>query len=175
MKCPACSNALTATKLKDIVVDVCQNGCGGIWFDQHEFERVDEAHEHEGEALLDIPRNESVRIDFEAPLECPRCEHQVMRRHFHSTKRKVEIDECYRCGGVWLDAGELKKIRKMFQNDEDRKQAAREYYEEAFGQTLQDMKQQSLEELQKARRFANALRWVCPSYYIPGDQKWGAF
>jgi len=27
------------------VVDVCQNGCGGIWFDNFELEKVDEKHE----------------------------------------------------------------------------------------------------------------------------------
>jgi hypothetical protein len=27
----------------------------------------------------------------------------------------------------------------------------------------------------KSRRFANMFRFVCPSYYIPGKQSWGAF
>ena len=29
-----------------------------------------------------------------------------------SAKRRVEVDECPGCGGCWLDAGELEKIRE---------------------------------------------------------------
>ncbi len=31
------------------------------------------------------------------------------------------------------------------------------------------------ENLQKAQRIARMLRFICPSYYIPGEQSWGAF
>jgi hypothetical protein len=27
----------------------------------------------------------------------------------------------------------------------------------------------------RAARFAHALRFITPSYYIPGDQDWGAY
>jgi hypothetical protein len=30
-----------------------------------------------------------------------------------------------------------------------------------------------MEELRKARRIAYAFRFICPSYYIPGEQDWG--
>jgi Zn-finger nucleic acid-binding protein len=35
-----------------------------------------------------------------------------MLRRWFSRKREVEIDECPACGGHWLDAGELAKIRR---------------------------------------------------------------
>jgi Zn-finger nucleic acid-binding protein len=37
-----------------LVVDVCDGGCGGIWFDAGELRRVDEAHEPVDRSLLDI-------------------------------------------------------------------------------------------------------------------------
>ena len=33
----------------------------------------------------------------------------------------------------------------------------------------------TMEDLRKARRIAHAFRFICPSYYIPGEQDWGAF
>ncbi len=42
MKCPACGNALTEKTVDPITLDVCQGGCGGIWFDNFELQKVDE-------------------------------------------------------------------------------------------------------------------------------------
>jgi uncharacterized protein len=52
--CPACGNSLTTTTAGRITVDVCERGCGGIWFDRYELMRVDEADESAGEGLLEI-------------------------------------------------------------------------------------------------------------------------
>jgi len=35
MECPACNRQLKEMEIGDIVVDVCENGCGGIWFDNY--------------------------------------------------------------------------------------------------------------------------------------------
>ena len=39
LTCPACDNTLTQIKVSNIVVDICQNGCGGIWFDKNELKK----------------------------------------------------------------------------------------------------------------------------------------
>jgi len=111
LKCPACFNNLTQTQVGSVTVDVCQGGCGGIWFDGFELQRVDEEHETAGERLLNIQRDERVQVDFSRKRQCPRCTEMILQRHFFSAKRQVEVDECPNCGGYWLDAGELAKIR----------------------------------------------------------------
>ena len=111
MKCPACFNELTQLQVGSVQVDVCQGGCGGVWFDAFELQRVDEEHEAAGERLLEIQRNERVTVDPLRKRDCPRCAAIKLQRHFFSAKRKVEVDECPNCGGYWLDAGELAKIR----------------------------------------------------------------
>lgn len=111
MICPACSRELTETQVGAVVVDVCRGGCGGIWFDLFELQRVDEQHEAAGEPLLNIPRDPALKVDFTRKRACPRCEGIKLKRHFFSTKRQVEVDQCPNCGGYWLDAGELEKIR----------------------------------------------------------------
>ena len=158
----------------DVVVDVCQGGCGGIWFDNFEIEKFDEPHESAGE-LLDIERDESVVVDRMKRLSCPKCSDIVMMRHFFSVKKEVEIDECPGCGGFWLDAGELGKIRSLFDTEEERHKAAEEYFSEVFGGELAAMEAEDQAKFNKVRKIANMFRFVCPSYYIPGKQDWGAF
>lgn len=111
MKCPACFNELTKTQVGSLVVDICQGGCGGIWFDAFELQRVDEQDEAVGEPLLHIKRDERIAADASRKRECPKCAGVRLHRHFFSAKRQVEVDECPNCGGYWLDAGELAQIR----------------------------------------------------------------
>jgi len=111
MKCPACFNELTQTQVGSLVVDICQGGCGGIWFDAFELQRVDEEEETAGEPLLHIKRDDRVQVDPSRKRDCPRCAGIRLHRHFFSAKRRVEVDQCPNCGGYWLDAGELAQIR----------------------------------------------------------------
>src|SRR4030095_15969652 len=41
VKCPSCKNELREKGAGSMTVDVCYGGCGGIWFDRSELERVD--------------------------------------------------------------------------------------------------------------------------------------
>jgi len=111
MKCPACFNQLKQMQVGTLVVDVCDGGCGGVWFDAFELQRVDEEQEAAGERLLEIRRDERIKVDSSRKRECPRCEGIKLKRHFSSATRNVEVDECPNCGGYWLDAGELAQIR----------------------------------------------------------------
>jgi hypothetical protein len=94
-----------------VTVDVCQGGCGGIWFDAFELSRVDESEDVSGELLLSVAADPYVHVDPLRKRECPRCEGVKLKRRFFSPKRRVEIDECPGCAGIWLDAGELERIR----------------------------------------------------------------
>jgi len=175
MKCPACSSTLQEVEAGEIKVDVCRNGCGGVWFDNFEFKKVDEQHESTGESLLEIDRNPNVTVDYSVKRQCPRCEDQPMLKHFVSAKREVEVDECPACGGIWLDTGELRSIRAQYATEEERAAAANEYFQSVFGEELAAMKSKSEEHARKAGRFARLFRFLCPSAYIKGKQDWGAF
>ena len=175
MKCPQCSNMLQEMTVSDITVDVCKGGCGGIWFDQFELEKFDEPHESAGEQLLEVGGDENITVDHTKRLKCPKCDDVVMMRHFFSVKKEVVVDECPGCAGFWLDAGELGKIRTLFKTEEERHKAADEYFQEVFGDKIAAAQAEDDAKLQKARKIANMFRFICPSYYIPGDQSWGAF
>jgi len=111
MKCPACFNELTQVQVGNVTVDACRGGCGGIWFDAFELERVDEENEAAGEPLLHFERDESIVVDTARKRQCPKCEGIKLHRHYFRARRRVEVDQCPNCGGYWLDAGELAQIR----------------------------------------------------------------
>ena len=98
-----------------------------------------------------------------------------MMRHFESVARKVAIDECPSCGGVWLDAGELNVIRSEFPSAEARHEAARKAFSEMFDGQLAAEHAKSEVELARARKVSRALRFICPSTYLPGKQEGGAY
>ena len=175
MDCPACGNALREVQAGAMRVDVCTGGCGGIWFDWFELSKVDEPDEYAGEELLEVDRDPGVHVDHAARRECPRCDGIVMMRHFFSVKRQVEVDECPGCAGFWLDAGELSTIRGLFASEEAAREAAREIFEDLIDENFAEERRDTEEKLAQARRVAHLLRLLCPSYYIPGKQEWGAF
>jgi uncharacterized protein len=111
MKCPACFNELAEIQVGNVPLDVCQGGCGGIWFDAFELQRLDDPGEVAG-PLLEIKRSNGITLDLERKRDCPRCTGVKLHRHFFSARRKVQVDQCPNCGGYWLDAGELDQIRR---------------------------------------------------------------
>jgi hypothetical protein len=159
-----------------VTVDVCDGGCGGIWFDHFELQKLDEKSESAGAELLDVRRDPGVVVDPAERYRCPRdTDDVVLMRHFWSVKREVTIDECPECGGIFLDAGELPRIRAEFPTEEARHAAADAYFAEVVDPLLDAARHESQEELEHARKFAHAFRFITPSYYVPGKQAGAAF
>lgn len=175
MQCPACRRMLKSMSVDTISVDVCAGGCAGLWFDNYELSKVDEAHEAGGESLLAVERDPSVKIDPKRRRACPRCGNQVMLRHFASVKRAIEVDECPACGGIWLDGGEFGRLRSEYPTEQERSAAAKKYFHDVFGPELEKMRAESEASLERAQRFARIFRFICPSYWLSGKQDWGAF
>jgi Zn-finger nucleic acid-binding protein len=111
MNCPACNQTLAPAQVGGITVDVCQNGCGGLWFDVFELNKIHAATQFGADNPLVVQRDAMVQVDHTKKRLCPRCQNQPMMRRYSSRKRAVEIDECPACGGHWLDYGELELIQ----------------------------------------------------------------
>lgn len=102
-----------------VFVDVCKDGCKGIWFDWGELKALDESHEGIGKALEEALNSPRKKDADRAPLKCPKCGIQ-MRKHKYKHAKQVNVDECYACGGFFLDSGELKQIRDNYMNEDER-------------------------------------------------------
>ncbi|MBM3275140.1 MAG: zf-TFIIB domain-containing protein [Candidatus Sericytochromatia bacterium] len=132
MRCPACSRELRSVTAGAIVVDACQGGCGGIWFDNFELRKVAEAHEVDGQVIMAIEADPAVSVEGSKRHHCPKCEGVVMLRHFFSPRRTVEVDRCPGCNGTWLDAGELAGIREEYPSEVERQHAIDDFVAEAL-------------------------------------------
>lgn len=173
MICPTCNGNLSTVEIESIELDVCKDGCGGIWFDRFELQKMDEPHEFTDENLISVLCVESPAGQGESKrYNCPKCKDIVMMRNFWSTKKEIEIDHCPKCAGYWLDEGELFKIRNQFKTEEERKQAASEYYSVLFDKDLLQMKQESREKAEQARRIANMFRLISPRNYFSKIKNW---
>ena len=119
MNCPACGKSMVEEDFGGILVDVCKNGCKGIWFDWGELKELDENHEGVGKALEEALKRPRKNDADRGPLMCPKCGIQ-MREHKYKHAKEVNVDECYACGGFFLDSGELRAIREARMSEEER-------------------------------------------------------
>lgn len=176
MLCPRTGTPLKEIEIAGVRLDLSE-ACGGVWFDNFELSKFDEAHESAGEELLSLMEEHlSKDIDFQKRLHCPRHPDMIMMRRYFSPRREIEIDECPKCAGIWLDAGELAKIRRLFPREEDRKRSVAALIDEMFkSEEFKAFAEESEGSRLRAQRFANFFKWICPSAYIPGKQSWGAF
>src|SRR5207302_6725897 len=96
MHCPACGGTLTSLAVGAITVDACQEGCGGVWFDNRELQKMDEPAEPADAALhvQAAPRREA---DVNRRRNCRICPEPVMMHHYSSVPHQVTVDECPGC------------------------------------------------------------------------------
>lgn len=90
-----------------MTLDMCYGGCGGIWFDAHELERVTARAATTLHTIWQAPVDPKKLAE---PRMCPRCPDQMLERKWFSDLKRVEIDQCPICGGIWLDAGEFSRV-----------------------------------------------------------------
>jgi len=119
MQCPLCDKRMKAVKIGETEIDECMDGCHGIWFDLRELQRLDEKTEGSGKELTRIlSYGRAADNDSHRKVHCPKCKME-MDRHEYVAKSRIFIDECFKCGGIWLDKGELGAIRESFKSQKD--------------------------------------------------------
>lgn len=110
--CPVCNEYLIIDEIDGIEIDVCKEGCKGIWFDSQELKELREesinklAYEELRGKYTPKPIEEAVS---ESLRTCPRCEIKLYRYRW-ARESEILIDLCHKCYGIWLDYGELKGI-----------------------------------------------------------------
>lgn len=112
LRCPRSSTALTRLRIGGIDTDLCED-CGGLWLDRLELARFQHPESVFGEALAaHLNQFPPTLIDHSIRLACPHHPDVVMLRRKFSLAVPIDIDECPKCGGIWLDSDELAQIRR---------------------------------------------------------------
>ncbi|HIS37848.1 TPA: zf-TFIIB domain-containing protein [Candidatus Scatousia excrementigallinarum] len=112
LTCPACGEDMQKIFIPSlgINIDICTRGCGGIFFDNREFKLFDNP-DKDIEDLIDATENNDFKpVDESLDRICPACGAKMVK-NFANRYKEIQIDECYTCGGKFLDHGELTKLR----------------------------------------------------------------
>ena len=112
MRCPRCEDPLLPFFLEErgVALDGRQcPTCRGVFFEAAQLEAATAIVKVGAFELRRVPGEDVQR----APLCCPACEIDVEMKKARSARdAHVTIDACPRCGGAWLDAGELAAIQR---------------------------------------------------------------
>ncbi|MBI4697478.1 MAG: zf-TFIIB domain-containing protein [Nitrospirae bacterium] len=106
--CPRCRTPLHTETGHGEKYEICQS-CGGMWLDRSDFHCATTEY---NVFKNDDFKNEYKREPMKDPVEyipCVRCSKLMIRKNFRHISG-VMIDVCGR-HGVWLDKGELQRIR----------------------------------------------------------------
>jgi Zn-finger nucleic acid-binding protein len=154
--CPRCGAQLEPQKKDNFEIDVCP-GCGGLWLDQGEFDVLTaESTVYREEKLETLYSRPSLpdRIEY---IPCVRCGKLMVRKNYGRISGVI-IDECGR-HGIWLDKGEIEKIRHFILDGGLEKAQFREI--ERNRQELRELAQQVSDTAftEKLIHFWNWRRW----------------
>ena len=112
--CPRCQRPLTPAPHDGLMLDVCA-GCGGTWYDRAELEQALAEH------VADPSPVQAFHEEHVQYLHCPRCLGRMTRR-VYQPGAGVVLDYCGH-HGVWLDAGELERVRAWLGGSGPRRRA----------------------------------------------------
>lgn len=135
--CPVCKTKMEKIFIEELKInlDICVDGCGGMFFDNREFKHFDEKHEDISPILSAIEGKEFKSYPDVEQRTCPACGNKMVK-NFSSINKIIQVDDCYSCGGKFLDNQELIKIRNEYQNDEDRTNDVLQYFYNAYGEEM---------------------------------------
>jgi Zn-finger nucleic acid-binding protein len=110
LRCPKDGTIMERVPIGSFIVERCA-ACGAMWFDAHELDRVLE----DKSAIKDLdvgPLGERQAARLPEALggrHCPRDKSAMIDFH-HQKQAHVELLACTVCGGILVDAGELKDL-----------------------------------------------------------------
>lgn len=115
MLCPICKKTLSSTIFHNVEVNYCPQ-CLGLWFEQDELRWAKDEKDKDLRWLdIDLWKSKSdFKISYGRRL-CPSCRVPLYEVYYGRSgdlpaRRRVIVDLCNFCQGIWLDRAEFKKI-----------------------------------------------------------------
>lgn len=168
MKCPACENELLKISVAGVNVLACEAGCGSYWFDTLQIKRLMERLPGAGASLLKtVRRADGVKTFRNNQHICPKCQSTLLYRHCFSRELEMEVDQCSKCGGWWVDVGTLATLESRYSTEADRKQAADDYFIIVFQNKVANMNRVNHDTLEAAQTIVEIFTFLTPPIYLP--------
>ncbi len=106
--CPVCQENLMLASVAGTRVLHCAK-CRGLLTQQETFRDIVQHLRAHASGPPDTPTPIN-REELERRIQCPHC-HKVMETHPYYGPGNIVIDTCMSCRVIWLDYGELKKVK----------------------------------------------------------------
>jgi hypothetical protein len=123
LQCPKCHQPLNGLDYQGVHIETCP-ACGGDWLDAGELGAIVHArkmqfNEQECLAMAQAAKITGVKLTtLNRQITCPRCGSATHPVNYGEDSGII-IDKCARCGGVWLDKGEIEKIQELVEGWHD--------------------------------------------------------
>lgn len=163
LTCPACGKEMEKIYIEktQCFLDICTEGCGGIFFDNREFKKFDGDRESINEIEKALEGKEFKKVDASYKRTCPVCGMKMMKNST-SIKGEIIVDDCYGCGGKFLDFGELEKISSEYKTEEERSQDVLNYLKANMGSEFDAM--HAHQQLSKNKKSGNILNNIIDKF-----------
>ena len=150
LTCPACGEKMTKIFIADkgINIDICENNCGGIFFDCREFHECSSSTNEVWEIKRLLENKNFMPVDETQIRICPSCKTPM-------TKTKtfgIQIDTCNNCGGIFLDNREFDRIREQIKAQKKKTEVQENQYKDI---DLHEFCKDALDDERKFRAFSD--------------------
>lgn len=139
IRCPACGNKMKKVFIPSagLNVDICVDGCGGIYFDRKEIQHFQNGNDKSyNEIKKELSGKIFTPVNQNETRVCPVCAAKMVKTKIQGLN--VEIDTCYSCGGIFLDNGELELIRESMKKTSYQKvQETNTNYQSGYASNLE--------------------------------------
>ncbi len=117
-RCPKCKLPTARVEYEGVRVRMCGR-CGGYWLKPVALKAIANRRDTE---FTEIVQERFLQIaeesDSKDELLCLSCGKHMIKEHFKEWD-DIVIDRCPKCGGIWLDPGELEKIQIYWEYFQD--------------------------------------------------------
>jgi Zn-finger nucleic acid-binding protein len=107
-----------------------------------------------------IERAEGIKVYRGSEHICPDCKTTLLYRHFFSSEGDIEINQCSKCRGFWIDLAGLAKMQTL--PTEEKKLAFKKYFTNILDKKLSGMYLQHDDMAQQAKVLTEILQFLCP-------------
>lgn len=149
LTCPACGHSMKKVFVPSagVNVDLCLEGCGGVFFDNRELDKFDEQTDDISAINGVLHGRDFEIVDKNKTRVCPVCHVPMVKI---GARSGVEIDSCNVCGGKFLDYGELEQIRSLCSSKEEKPQEVLTSLFKNFDEKYSSKQRQLIEEVIKS-------------------------